>query len=351
MNNQEQGYAAPEMQYGDRRPINSDPREQSQWQAVPPIAMVPAPRRGHTRWYWFGVSALILVVIIGGLTITALLLSRTITETKHFTVGDQPTLVLTNSDGSVHLVSGAARQITVVAHKHTFAGNEDQLQVDYKQSSDGNTVTVSANQGSGFSFDFGLFWRVGVDFDVTVPSQTTLNVETSNGSVDASGITGAITILSSNGSVSTNGGSGQVTLTTSNGSIQADNVSGQIALTTSNGSIQADNDTGTLRLKTENGSITVSGTNASGDSTFETSNGSINFSGSLDTSGSYRFHTSNGSIDLTLPANANFQVSSSTSNGSVSSDFNGTTNGAYGNPPYAIITLETSNGSISIHKA
>ena len=315
MSNQEPGYAAPETQYGDRRPINTDPREQPQSQAVPPILMTPPPRRGRSRWHWFSVSVLILVVIFGGLFITALALARTITETRHFAVSDQPTLVLTNSNGDVHLVSGPARQITVVAHKHTFAGSEDQVQVDYQPSSDGKTLTVSTNEGSGFNFDFGVFWRIGVDFDVTVPAATTLNVQTSNGSVDASGITGAITLNSSNGS------------------------------------IQADNASGMLRLKTENGSITVSGASASGNSVFETSNGSIGFSGSLDTSGSYLFHTSNGSIDLTLPADANFQVSSSTSNGSISSDFNDVTNGQVGSAPFAQVTLETSNGSISIHKA
>jgi hypothetical protein len=238
--------------------------------------------------------------------------------------------MLTNSNGDVHLVSGPAGEITVVAHKHTVAGSEEQIHVDYHQSSDGNTLIVSYTPSSGFTI--GLFGRIGVDFEVTVPSQTALNVQNSNGLIDANGITGQITLNSSNGRVSTNGGSGQITLITSNGSIQADNASG------------------TVRLKTENGSITVSGVSASGNSTFETSNGSIGYSGSLDRSGTYLFHTSNGSIDLTLAADANFQVTSSTSNGGVTSDF-GVTSGTVGTAPYAQVTLETSNGSISIHRA
>ncbi len=362
MNYQEPGYTAPETPSGDPRPINTDPREQPglvpptlntdpreqpRWQVVPPIVMTP--HRGRSRWHWFIVGVIILAIIFGGLALTSLALARTITETKHFTVGDQPALVLTTSDGDVHLNSGPARQITIVAHKHTFAGSGDQLNVDYNLSSDGNTLTVSYNEQ--FTFNFSLFIRTGVDFDVMVPTATALNVQTSNGSVDASGISGSITLKSSNGSVSTNGGSGQVTLTTSNGSIQASNVSGQITLTTSNGSIEADNASGVMRVKTSNGSIKVSGASLSGDSTFETSDGSITFSGSLAPPDSYFFRTSNGSIDVTLPANSSFQVSSQTSNGSLNSDFNGTTNGQYGSAPFAVLTLQTSNGSITIHKA
>ncbi len=363
MDYQEQGYTAPEAPYGDPRPINTDPREQPgfvsqpfntdpreqpQWQFMPPIITTP-PRRGRSPWHWFIVGVVILAIIFGGLALTSLALARTITETKQFTVGDQPTLVLNNNNGDVHLTSGPAGTITVVAHKHTFVGNEDQISVDYNLSSDGKTLTVTSTEASIISF--GFFFRLGVDFDVTVPATSTLNVRTSDGSVDASGISGSITLHSSDGSVSTNGGSGQVTLTTSNGSIQASNVSGQITLTTSNGDIQADNASGALNLKTSNGSIKVSGASLNEDSTFVTSNGSITFSGSLAPPNSYSFRTSNGSIDVTLPADSSFQVSSQTSNGSLNSDFNGTTNGQYGSAPFAVLTLQTSNGSITIHKA
>jgi hypothetical protein len=326
MNNQEQQFANPGISHAEQRPINNDPREQHgsssptlnpdpraqpHWPGQPPFQAGP-PQRAHHPWRWVGLSAILLVVIFGGLFTASALLTSTVTETKSFAVGAGPTLALNNGNGSVEIVNGPAGQISVVAHKHIFLGDASQLPIHYKLSDDQKTLTISVDDGTGFClFCFGAG---SVDFEVTVPSQANLDVHTGNGSLSATGI------------------------------------SGQISLDSGNGSIAANNLSGPLTLRTGNGSITAAQANASGSSTLKTGNGSITFSGSLERHGTYLFTTGNGSIDLTLPGTADVQIFASTGNGSVDSDFSYGANGTVGSPPYAQVTLHTGNGSIHLHK-
>ena len=318
MNNQEQEVRTPETDYGERRPINTDPREQPQQPVGPYMAMGRPPQR-RSPWYWMVVGMVIVGVILGGLAVASFAFSKTVTETKTFAVGNQPTLVLTDGNGSVHVVSGPAGQITIVAHRHLPSYQNDAIQIQYQQSSDGNTVTVHADENSGVSLNL-IGLNVWSNFDVTVPSHTNLNMKTGNGSVDAQ------------------------------------NISGQIALSSGNGSVTADNSSGQMTMHSGNGSITITNGQASGSSTFEDGNGSITFDGSVAPNGSYLFTTGNGSIDLTLPANAAFHVQATTGNGSTDTDFsgllnnNGTLVGEVGSAPFAQLTMHTGNGSIHLHK-
>ena len=356
MNYQEHHFADPATAYGDPRPINTDPREQpgfrpptlntdpreqQYWQPMP--GMARPPQRGRSPWAWVGISVVILVVIFGGLATASVLLTHQVSATKTFAVGAQPKLVLTTSSGDVHIVSGAANQISVVAHMQVFLGDNSPIPVQYNLSSDGNTLTVNADERDGFTFGFSF--NRGVDLDVTVPSQTALNVRDSSGDITSQGVTGQMSLTTSSGDVTTDGGSGHVSLTTSSGDIKASNISGEMTLSTSSGDVTADN------------------ASASGNSSFQTSSGDITYRGSLAANGNYSFQDSSGDIDLTLPGDATFQVvQASTDSGDIDSDFLGVNilhnssdsgaiaSGFVGNAPYAKITLRTSSGDIHLHK-
>lgn len=355
MNDQQQ-FTDPATSYGDRRPINTDPREQPQsasplvntdpreqprWQAGPQPFMAPPARRGRSPWFWLGLSALLLVLIFGSLATAAVLLTHDISATKRFAVGSQPRLVVTASSSDVHIVSGPANQISVVAHERVFLGNADQIPIQYDPSSDGNTLTISVgNEQPGFDF---FNFNSGIDLDVTVPSQTALDIHTDSGNITSSGVNGQMSLTASSGDITTDGGSGQITLTASSGDIKASNISGQ------------------MTLRADSGSITVSNASASGNSTFQADSGDISYSGSL-APGNYGFRADSGDINLTLPANSSFSVQATTDSGSISSDFSGVNvqqgngsgalaNGRVGSGPYAQITMQASSGDIHLHSA
>jgi len=177
----------------------------------------------------------------------------------------------------------------------------------------------------------------GVSFEVTVPAQADVEVDTSNGAITIRGI------------------EGQFTLDTSNGGIDLYDLVGEVIADTSNGAIDVDGFRGTLNLETSNGAIDIE--NAEAGVTARTSNGRIDFSGVL-VGDSHQLRTSNGAINVEVPLDSDITFDASTSIGSISTNLalNGDTEGrewhASMNSPAAqfsqSLELRTSNGNIRI---
>lgn len=339
---------------GERRPINTDPREQRnpamnpgfsqlpQWPAGQPAGMLQ-PRQGHSPWYWMIIGFVMVVVILGGLATFALVSTHTITlASKSFAVGNQPTLILNDSSGDIHIVSGPDHQITVKGTERLSTWSNDQIPIHYQQS--GDTITVTIDDGNPVNIGVGLFYE-NIQIDVTVPSQTNLAVTSDSGSITSDGVHGQMTLRADSGDITTNGGSGQITLGTDSGDIHASNISGQMTLTTSSGSITATN------------------ASASGASIFQTDSGDIHFSGSLAATGTDRFKASSGTITLILPDDAAFQVQASTDSGDIHSNFAGvnvlrgdgsgaTAVGRAGSgPAFAQVNIQTDSGDIHLDRS
>ena len=174
----------------------------------------------------------------------------------------------------------------------------------------------------------------GVSFDVTVPTGTRVDAETSNGAITIEAVVG------------------RLMLDTSNGAIRVRDVVGEVDADTSNGAIEVERVQGVLRLDTSNGSIEIHDVAATIDA--DTSNGRIAFVGTL-IEGSHRMETSNGRIEVAVPTDASLTIDARTSNATISTDLplEGDTEGeswnAALNPPASVtLTLRTSNGSIRI---
>ena len=196
--------------------------------------------------------------------------------------------------------SGSTNHIVVQAKKYaSFGGNLNNVQINYSQN--GSTVNVAANSSGTFNF----FNSTSVDFTITVPSNTDLQINTNAGTITVNGISGKMSLISNAGTIDAT----QATLT--------------------------------------------------GSSTFKTNAGSINFNGAIGSTGTYDFETNAGSIDLTLTGSPNFHVNATTDVGSINSSFpltvshssvGATANGDVGTAPQATLTLKTNAGSINLNK-
>lgn len=272
-----------------------------------------APPRRRSPWFWIVLAVVLVLAFTGIVGILFTVLGNnfagytsTQTETNHFTVSTASTVVINNDTGNLQVRAGStASDVTILATKHaSFGGNLNDVQVSYNQSSDAKTLTVNVNRSSGINF----FNSPGVDFEVTVPANTTLELKTNTGSVDVRGVSGQMSLRSNTGSVSMRDG----TLTSS--------------------------------------------------STLESNTGAITFNGSISQTGSYQFRTNTGSVTVTLPASSVFHVDATTDTGSISSDFPGVSvqhpnfTGAVahsdvGSSPQATVTLSTNTGSITLHQS
>ncbi len=167
----------------------------------------------------------------------------------------------------------------------------DIRRIKYEAIQNGDEVIVTAEKTGKWWFPAG---NTQADIYVTVPANTALRLETSNGKIDVTG--------------TTRGG----ILETSNGAIALQDVKGDFEATTSNGAIEIDSFDGSAYLRTSNGKVTLQ--EAKGEFNAKTSNGSVSFSGDMTPGGSNRLVTSNEDVKVELTGTPSVHLDASTSN-------------------------------------
>lgn len=212
------------------------------------------------------------------------------TRDDRFAVAGPVRLVVNSQNGRVEVEAGSDDEVHVLA---TLRGAD---RLDYEVRQEGDTITVTSRKTRRVIFGFGP----GTDLVITVPTNTVVDLDTSNGRIELTGIHGS--------------GS----LDTSNGSITLVDVVGDFVGDTSNGSITIDTMEGSARLQTSNGKVDVR--DVIGEFDIESSNGRITFSGELLPGGRNRLESSNGRVEVELEGIPSVTLDASTSHGDVSSD-------------------------------
>jgi hypothetical protein len=161
----------------------------------------------------------------------------------------------------------------------------------------------------------------GRKLDVTVPLDTDLKISSNSANINVTGVTG------------------QMALTTNDG-----------AITLTHCNVQ-----GTSLLRDNTGAITVTQSALNGQVTLSNNNGLITLNSSIGPTGTYALVNNQGAIDATLPQSAAFHVNAKTNSGSIMSDYSGIQvqnkqiNADVGNPPRSVVSLNTNDGSITLH--
>jgi len=218
------------------------------------------------------------------------------TETHTFEVGPLPTVTIRNKAGSIRLHAGQEGQVSITTKKrgYLFTQNWDRdAQVWFNQDRANNTVAARVDSWQPFG-------KNAVDFDITVPPHSTLE------------------------------------LTTNAGNITVQQVNGQMKLQADAGSIQA------LQVTLR------------GQSLLKTDAGSITFDGALDPAGSYKLTTDLGNVNVTLPADSSFRLEAKTDLGSVTTNLplpqlqRTKLSGQVGTGPYPHLKVTTDLGSVQV---
>ena len=159
-----------------------------------------------------------------------------------------------------------------------------------------------------------------VDYTITVPNNTTIEVNAVSSDIDVDGVCGDASLSSV---------SGDVTLDCGVGDVMVQSVSGDVSVSNVRGTLEVGSTSGDVDVSTVRGDVTAH--SISGDVALydidgrtvgaETVSGSIDFSGRLADNGRYRFETHSGDVTLRAAGSINASISVTTFSGDFESDF------------------------------
>jgi len=298
------------------------------------------------------------------------------TITKTFNIKRGQLFYLKADLGSVEVDTWGQNEVKVIVTRKADTNSKrraeeifDDLELDFDQDSEG--VKVRAEFPGSKSW-WGERRRIKLHFEVMVPKEFNLDINTAGGSIQVTDLIGRSDLNTSGGSITVGRVDGPVNAKTSGGSIKVQEARGHVFAHTSGGSITIGETAGSVDAKTSGGGITLDG--VTGDTDAYTSGGSLNLknlSGNVNASTSggsiyaeltgkidrdCTLKTSGGSVRVFLPSNIAADLDASTSGGRVETDFPITVQGVIkksalkgkinGGGP--LITLRTSGGSIYI---
>ncbi|GAA1460291.1 DUF4097 family beta strand repeat-containing protein [Nocardiopsis exhalans] len=167
------------------------------------------------------------------------------TRTEEKTYDDVPELLLVEiDDASLEIVPHEADQIRVVREETGSAGGDWELT--------GNTLDLE--------MDCGTFSDCRVRYEVFVPADTALSVETDNGDVSVSGSRAPTEVRSGNGTIAVSDVTGPLTLTSANGDMNLSGIGSEsLSAATGNGTIDAvfSEAPAEVEVSTNNGAATL----------------------------------------------------------------------------------------------
>jgi len=210
---------------------------------------------------------------------------------------------LQSVSGSVHIRVWNRSQIRVQAES-------DGARVDLDAGASGVSVRAIPHRGEG-----------DVDFTISVPVGTPLEVHAISADIDAGAVCGPVRL----GSIS-----GGVTLVCATGDVEVQSVSGDVSATDiRDGHVEISSVSGDVQLRQVRGSLNahsvsgdVSMERVDGDDVgVETVSGEIGFSGPIHDNGRYRFHSHSGDVTVRTDGELNAAVSVSTFSGDLESDW------------------------------
>jgi DUF4097 and DUF4098 domain-containing protein YvlB len=272
---------------------------------------------------------------------------------KSYSISSRAVVHVTTNDGSVTVITDDSKQVGV---RVEYVGYEFNKTLRIESSQQGDQVELNAHVVGQFGIMLG---RRRVHIEIRMPKDGDLQVETGDGAVEASAL------------------SGNITIHTHDGSIKADHLSGTIDLHSGDGSITVGSLAGSVRLRTGDGSI--EGSDLDGRYEADSGDGRISLTGRFDAlkvktgdghidaralQGSkleapWNIVTGSGSVEVALPGSLQVNIDATTGDGHISLDVPVTVEGLISksqvhgklNGGGQTLTIHTGDGSIHLKQA
>lgn len=190
----------------------------------------------------------------GALLLTMMLVSQAHAEeyVKSYTVTGPATVHIKVDDSSVHVVTSDSNQVEFRVTSQGFSAIEfgGKLRIDSQQN--GNDVELTVRLASHFVIGFS---NKQLTTEVRMPKNADLQIDTSDGSVELSDLSGNITVHTSDGAITADALKGIFKLHSRDGKISATHLDGKCDISTSDGSIHAAGRFDSLDLKSSDGAV------------------------------------------------------------------------------------------------
>lgn len=209
---------------------------------------------------------------------------------------------LSSVSGTVRIRAWNRSQIRVQAES-------DGARVDLDASASGVSVRAIPRRGEG-----------DVDFTITVPVGTPLEVHAISADIDVTGVNGEARLGSISGGVTLNGSSGDVEIESVSGDVSAVDVRGRVEISSTSGDVEVRQVKGDLTARSVSGDVTLDRVDAN-DVGVETVSGEIGFTGPIHENGRYRFRSHSGDVTVRPDGDLSAVISVSTFSGDLESDW------------------------------
>jgi len=168
--------------------------------------------------------------------------------------------------------------------------------------------------GNNVHIEYVEMKNISVDYEITVPADTTIRTHTGSGDQIIEGTRGNVDAQTGSGDVKLANLTGEIHLQTGSGNIRGHQISGPVHGGTGSGDVEIEEAAaGDIDLHTGSGNITARG--VQGGFHGETGSGDVTAEGTQ--TGSWEIHTGSGNVQVRLPSNAAFDADISTSSGTV----------------------------------
>ena len=268
------------------------------------------------------------VVLIGLLLLPVVLYAK---AEGHFDrtlqVNGSVSLDVSTGSGDIVVKTGSSNQVVIhgTVHSSNWIFGDDsavqKVQSNPPIEQSGNSIRIGQNLPDDVKR------HVSIDYEITVPPDTSLQAHSGSGNVGADGLRSATEVGTGSGDLRLHDIGSKVRAQTGSGNIRADNVAAPFWAQTGSGDIEADlTGSGDVDVHTGSGTIRVRG--IKGGVRARTGSGNIETDGSV--TGPWQLHSGSGNITLAVGTGSGFNLDVHTSSGSIHTDMPITVQGSLG---------------------
>jgi hypothetical protein len=231
---------------------------------------------------------------------------------KTFQVSGPVELEVQSRSGDTLVRNGASGSVTV--RGKIFVGDHWLFGNRHADVSDIEQHPPLRQEGNQIHIDYVNTRDISVDYEITVPADTTIRTRSGSGDQTIEGTHGNADLQSGSGDIKLSRLTGEIRLQTGSGNVRAHEISGPVRGGAGSGDIEVEETgSGDIDLHTGSGNITARGIQGA----FRADAGSGDITAEGTQTGAWGIRTGSGNVHVRLPANAAFDADISTSSGTL----------------------------------